>query len=494
MIVALILLPLLGAALALIVNDNRLRPWIMPPIGVAHLALTFAAIGGDGAGYGEWLKLDAPGKLVLLTVSILYCLCAFYAAGYLAHRQERPNRFFCACLMAMLGLSGAVAAATHMGLLWVAMEGSTLATAPLIYFNKNRRSIEATWKYLLIGSVGIALSLLGTFFLAYATLKGGIEPTLTVAELTANAGKLSPPWLHAAFALLLVGYGAKMGLAPMHTWKPDAYGEAPGLVGGLLAGAMTSLAFLGLLRAWQITAAAGVEYPKGMLIGLGLLSMAVAGIFVVRQNDFKRMLAWSSVEHMGILALGLGIGGGAIKGALFHMLNNGLAKVLLFMAAGNIHRAYASKLTDNVSGALKRLPVSGWLFLLGFLAASGSPPFGPFRSLFTIVTAAFAQGRWVVAALMLAFLMLVFMGMGKTVLAVVQGAPAKPAEGPEAIVCVAAPPASDAPRDTAAADYRDDALTAAPALVLLALLLALGLFLPPPLDALLTEAARTLGG
>src|SRR5439155_2035251 len=175
-----------------------------------------------------------------------------YAPGYLALRSERQNRVFCANLFAMLATMTLVILSHHLGLMWVAMEATTLISASLIYFNQNARSLEATWKYLLVGSVGIAIALFGSFFLAYSALKAGLESTLLFDHLIHDAPRLSPPWLHAAFVLLFVGYGTKMGLAPMHTWKPDAYGEAPGLVGTLLAGGGTSCAFLAVLRVYQI--------------------------------------------------------------------------------------------------------------------------------------------------------------------------------------------------------------------------------------------------
>src|SRR5262249_9758357 len=170
----------------------------------------------------------------------------------LALRADRPNRVFCANLFVLLAMMTLVTLSHHLGLMWVAMEATTLASAPAIYFNQNARSLEATWKYLLVGSVGIALALFGSFFLAYSSLKAGLPSTLLFDELARGASRLSPPWLHAAFVLLFVGYGTKMGLAPMHTWKPDTYGEAPGLVGTLLAGGVTSCAFVALLRVYQI--------------------------------------------------------------------------------------------------------------------------------------------------------------------------------------------------------------------------------------------------
>src|SRR5947209_8415137 len=189
----------------------------------------------------------------------------------------------------------------HPGLMWVAMEATTLVSAPSIYFNHNARSLEATWKYLLVGSVGIALALFGSFFLAYAMLKAGRESTLLFDQLVKDAPHLSPPWLHAAFALLFIGYGTKMGLAPMHTWKPDAYGEAPGVVGALLAGGVTSCAFLAILRVYQICrAGADAGFAREIMVFMGLFSLAVAAVFTARQPDVKRLPSSSRLAHRRI--------------------------------------------------------------------------------------------------------------------------------------------------------------------------------------------------
>jgi len=473
----LILFPLVMAAAAFALPSNRWRPWLLPAGALGQLCLVGTAIFHSGeaspvTGLGGWLLLDALGKLVLGFVSVLFFLCSLYAPGYLALRADRSNRTFCASLLAALAMMTLVTLSHHLGLMWVAMEATTLVTASSIYFNHNARSLEATWKYLLIGSVGIALALLGSFFLAYASLKSGLESTLLFDELIQVAPKLSPPWLHAAFVLLFIGYGTKMGLAPMHTWKPDAYGEAPGIVGTLLAGGVTSCAFVAILRVYQICrAGAEAEFARDIMIFIGLLSMAIAAVFMARQKDFKRMLAYSSVEHMGILVLGIGIGGLAVYGALLHLINNGLTKGVLFLSAGNIHRAYGSKLTDDVRGAIQRVPLSGTLFLAGFLAITGSPPFGPFVSEFTIVNAAVGSGQFIAGGLFLLLLGVVFIGMGSTVLAVVQGTPDK---------------------DTPESGYRDTIATGAPVLLFMALVLLLGLYVPAPLESLLREAAAFL--
>ena len=473
----LILFPLVMAAVAFAIPSRRWRPRVLPMAALAHLILVADAVffttepvkALDG-----WLLLDDLGKLVLGFQSVLFFVCAWYAPAYLDLRQDRPNRIFCANLLVVSAMMTLVSLSHHLGLMWVATEMTTLASAPLLYFNHNPRSLEATWKYLLIGSVGIALALLGSLFLAYAALHARLESTLFFDELIRQAPQLSAQWLHAAFIFLFIGYGTKLGLAPMHTWKPDAYGEAPAVVGMLLAGGVTSCAFLAILRVYQICRASPeADFAREIMIFMGLLSMAFAGVFMVRQRDFKRMLAYSSVEHMGILVLGIGIGGLAVYGALLHLINNGLAKGVLFLSAGNIHRAYGSKNTDEVRGALQRVPLSGALFLVGFLAITGAPPFGPFLSEFTIVSAAFATQQYLVGGLFLLLMSIVFIGMGSTVLGVVQG---------------------QAPETTVSNGYHDTWGTATPIVVCLLLVLLLGLYIPPPLETLLRDAAGFLEG
>jgi hydrogenase-4 component F len=366
-----------------------------------------------------------------------------------------------------------VGLAQHLGVMWVAIELTTLSTAPLIYFNHNARALEAAWKYLLVCSVGIALALLGTFFVALAGAAPDGPRSLFVADLVAAGPLLSKPWVRAGFVFLLVGYGTKMGLAPLHSWKPDAYGEAPGTLGALLSGGVTSFAFVALCRVHQVCRAAGEDaFARDALVAMGLLSMAVAAVFMVGQRDFKRMLAWSSVEHMGILSVGLGLGGVAASGAFFHAMGNGLTKGVLFLTAGNIHRAFGSKRVEDVRGAASRLPASGTLFLAGFLAITGTPPFSPFFSELTILNGALGGGRFVVGGLYLCFLAVIFVGMGATVLQITLGEPSAP------------------PRP----DTHDTWLTAGPPLALLALVLLLGIFLPRGLSELFASAAaQTVG-
>jgi hydrogenase-4 component F len=473
MALALLVIPLVSALAALATGDNHNRPWVIVAAAVAHLIVTALVLAGVIAPPdSDWLWLDPPGRVVLGLVSVIFLMVAIYGVGYLRYRAERDNRIFLACLSALLGALTLAVLARHLGLMWVAIEAAALAGAPLIYFNRNKLSIEATWKYLLVGSVGVALALLGTFFIAYSAVKAGSQPSLRFDDLVTNAAHLSPPWLRAGFVLILVGYGTKMGLAPMHTWKPDAYGEAPGMAGALFAGGVTSAAFLAILRILRVCHAAGEgAYATSLLLGMGLLSMGVAGAMLVGQRDIKRMLAYSSVEHMGILAIGVGLGKAGTFGAMLHLLANGLTKSVLFLSAANLHRGYHSRLATTVTGALRGMPISAGLFLVGFFAITGAPPFGPFISELTIARAAFAGGHALTGALFLLLLMVVFVGMGQTVM----------------MLCLGDGPGPTTP-------WRERGVTIAPIFVLLALVLLLGTALPTPLSDLLHANVAWLEG
>jgi hydrogenase-4 component F len=475
MVWLLIALPLLAALLAFFTDSVAARVRLLPVTASLHLAVLLLVLRGwDPLPPNAWLGLDALGGWTLLVISVLFLFCAFYAPAYLALRPDRDNRIFVTSFLAFLGLASLLAQARHPGLVWVAMETTTLATAPLIYFNHNRRSIEATWKYLIIGSVGIALALLGTLFLAYSAHMGGLSEPLFFSSLMGGAAQLSKPWLRAGFVLSLVGYGTKMGLAPLHTWKPDAYGESPGVIGALLAGGITSCAFLALLRIYAIVAAAGeIQFARELMVGMGLLSMLWAAVFMVRQLDIRRLLAYSSVEHMGILAFGIGIGGRAARFALFHLAANALVKGVLFMSAGNINRSYASKRLPYVTGAIRRTPVSGWLFFLGFLAITGTPPFAPFISEFNIAATALSRPYLWTGVAFLVLLGGIFLAMSDTVVKVVFGTP---------------------PPNRVRTPYKDTLATTAPLVLALALSMTMGLWLPASLADMIRGAAALVEG
>ena len=485
----LILLPLVAALVSLLLRRDFPRRILLVATAVAHAGLTARCwIVPPALESGAWLGLDAAGLLFLGIASALFLCTSIFAAHSLGREAggrkteddsgalivDAPEARFTACLLAFLSTMTLVAASRHLGLLWVAVEATTLATAPLIYYHRQPRSLEATWKYLLVCSVGIALALLGNYLLAIAsaTAPGCSGGTLVVSELVGRGTRLHSPWLKAAFVFLLVGYGTKMGLVPMHTWLPDAHSEAPSPVSALLSGALLNCAFLGILRAHSICISAGAGNFSGpMLAGFGLPSMAVAASFLANQPDFKRMLAYSSVEHMGVLALGAGLGGAATYGALLHAANHSAAKAALFMLAGNLLHAYRTKCVGRVKGAARLLPASGALWLAGLFAIVGSPPFGTFASEFTILRECFAPGRWWMAATALLALTVAFAGMSKAFLGMSLG---RAPDGMEI-------------RNERPAAYL-------PALALLAATLCLGLWIPSGLDVLLEQASVLLGG
>lgn len=489
MIIALLVaIPALSGALCFFLSSVRLRRGLLLLASSLHFALTIGTwIVTPDAVLGGWLQLDDLSRLFLSITSALFLASSFYALGYLRHEApgrrrdleesmfftNEPEQVFLGCLLLLLSAMSLVALSHHLGLLWVAIEATTLFSAPLIYFHRHRRSLEATWKYLLICSVGIALALLGTFFLAVSASTSTDSVSLVVEDLVkfaSNQGLLTP-WLKAAFLCLLVGYGTKMGLAPMHSWLPDAHSESPSLVSALLSGALLNCAFLGILRILQVCSAAGLEsFARDSLMGFGLVSMAFAAVFVTLATDYKRMLAYSSVEHMGILALGVGIGGLGNYGSMLHAVNHSLTKAMLFLVSGNILAAYHTKTSSEVKGLVRRLPLSGILWIVGFLAITGSPPFGTFLSEFTIFRAAWDQGYWKVGIAYLGFLAVIFVGMLTTVLKMSSGSSSDQETQPEGL------------------------LATVPPTIFAALILLLGIYIPSVFNSVLQAAAGAIGG
>jgi hydrogenase-4 component F len=377
---------------------------------------------GFGSGALFFFALDPLGHLFVTLFSVLFLATTVYFVGY--HRESHlSHRGFLACMLALLAAMSALFMSQHLGIMWVCIEAASLASTPLIYFHLNARSLEATWKYLLMNSLGIALALLGIFCFAIATL--ALEPSvsLSLADLVSRAGELDVTWLRAGFLFTLVGFGTKMGLSPLHSWKPDAYGEAPPHVAALLSGGVTLGAFLGILRVYTICAAAGMgEFAGFWLIVFGLLSIAAA-IFVIGNNDYRRIFAYTSVEHMGILAVGIGLGMDGAYASMLHAMHNTLNKGVLFFVAGFFGRLYASNRVRDVRGSLHHHPLAGFLFLGGLCATCGLPPFGMFFSELGIVFAAAAQAQWWVLGLFSLTLSVVFVGVMTAMLPMVFGPP-----------------------------------------------------------------------
>ncbi|MEW6079227.1 MAG: proton-conducting transporter membrane subunit [Thermodesulfobacteriota bacterium] len=496
MIVSLVLIPLILGVMILVltvpaVPRKGIRRGLLMTGAVSHTVLTaiIAFSGKNTFRPGDWIGLDPQGLLFLAVTSVLFLAVAVYTTGYLSRDSQRrvkdavegflfenkPETVFSACLLFFLSAMSLVCISRNMGLLWVAVEATTLASAPLISFHRHHRSLEATWKYLLICSVGIAVALLGNYFLAFADPG---KAHLNLGKLIAGAALLDKTWLKAAFLLLLVGYGTKMGLAPMHTWLPDAHSEAPSMVSALLSGALLNCAFLGILRGHAVLTAAGIGwYSSELLVFFGLLSMIVSAAFMIRQADYKRMLAYSSIEHMGILALAVGIGGLAATGAMLHAVNHSLAKGMLFLVSGQLLFVYGSKEINDIRHVLKTAPLTGALWLTGILAITGAPPFGLFVSELTILKGMMEAGRWGIAAGYLIVLGIIFIAMSRAMISMVFGFPF-----------------TERSPDASSFHYREPFWFSWPVMALAAVILALGLYIPNQFWTFLGRAAALTGG
>ncbi len=368
---------------------------------------------------GGWLRLDSLGAVFLAATGLLYAAAAVFSIGYLAV-DERGHGFdsFARRYFVLLNLFSwsmlLVPLAADFGSLWVAVELTTIISALLVALDRTDAALEASWKYVLIASCGLGIALLSIIVLyaaGTATLGEAYLPRFD--RLLGAAGTLPTDAVRLSFLLAVVGFGTKVGFVPTHTWLPDAHSEAPAPASALLSGSLLAAALYAVLRFYQVAVAAGERPFAGhVLIVVGALSLVVASLFVLRQGNFKRLLAYSSIEHMGLVALGVGFGAPlAVAGALLHVITHASAKGLAFLGAGSLLRRYDTKEIDGVTGAGRLMPWTGPMFLAAVLALSGLPLSGVFRSEFQIVSGAFAGSQYVGVALLLVFVNVAFFGL-----------------------------------------------------------------------------------
>lgn len=360
----------------------------------------------------SYLQLDPLGGWVILCVAIVFTFASVYAVGYmrLLNEEQRLPLFyglFSGFAFTML----AACIVNNVGVFWIAIELTTLISTFLVGFEQEAESTEAAWKYIVVVSGGISLALLGTVLFYWGgSFVLGPSYAMTWAALHQSAPSVYPPLLLVSFLLVLVGYGTKAGLAPMHTWLPDAHSESPAPVSAMLSGALLNASMLGIARFLGVVSGTSVsQFAHSAVVGFGIFSFVIATLFIVRQTGIKRLMAYSSVEHIGVQALGFGFGGSlGVAGALYHMLNHSLNKSLMFFGAGNAMRAYGTKEISGIRHVLKTFPVSGTLWLLGALGIAGAPPFALFQSEFTILRAGIGgRYRWTVIVFVV-FLIIVF--------------------------------------------------------------------------------------
>ena len=420
-------------------------------------------------GLSAFFAADSLRRLFFYLLTMLFIGAGIAGIRFLSrHKDERWDTYYTGFTMLFVASMNGVIFSAHLGLLWVFIEATTLTSAVLIYFDRTRSSLEATWKYIFVCSIGIAFAFVGIIML---TIGAGGMDSLFFADLTANAKSFSPFWLKMAYVFLLTGFGTKVGLAPVHAWKPDAYSEAPSPVAALLSGSLANCALVGVIRATGIMNSAGAgHYAASLLLIMGVLSLLIAAVFMLRVRNYKRMLAYSSIEHMGIVATGLAVGGPAAFAAMLHLAGHSLVKGSLFITAGNIEKFTGTKETDSVRGLIRIDRGTGWLWIAGLLAITAFPPFSTFLSEFLLLKTIFSKGMIVLAVAVLFFLTVILFGMVSPIFRMTFGTPEKPVK--------------DATRSVW--DY-------IPQIVFLAAALALGCFVPSQLRELLQGAAAVAG-
>ena len=479
-------LALLAALATTAVGDRAASGWLTAAASVAAFGAVLVAVFGYDVAKGRHALggaffLDGLSGVFLIAVAFVYAVVALYSIGYLqpgiGHIRLRKIYW------PLLNLFGFALLATPMvdnlGVLWVAVELTTVVSALLVTSEGSDQSLEAGWKYIVIGSAGLAVGLLGIVLIYGAgvpALGDHYAPTYTV--LAPAAHLLTHSLVYAGFAFVLVGFGTKVGLVPMHAWLPDAHSEGPSPISAMLSGALLAGALYAVLRVGAIAqGAVGPGYVHTLLLVFGALSLVLAGFFALRQSNYKRLLAYSSIEHMGIISLGLGIGGPiAAYGAFFHVIVHAAGKTLAFFGAGGLLSRYETREVDEVRGVIRIAPFTGVMVLVGALAITGVPPFGIFRSELLIVTGGFSRSAFAFAGLLILFVNVAFVGIYQAFHRMV----------------ISGEPAPEQARHIRRRS--EQPLMAVAMLVSLAVVLVLGLWIPSPLNQLLHSAVGVIGG
>lgn len=385
--------------------------------GVALVARVFTD--GPVLAGGDLLYVDALGALLIAVIVVVGFLGALYSIGYLRRDVEHGKvpagqlGWYYLGYHAFLWTMLVTSVVNNVGLLWVAIEATTLVSALLVGFYRTRAALEAAWKYLVLCTVGITFALFGVLLTYYASARTlGEGAGLTWTTLAENASRLDPDLMKLAFVFVLVGFGTKAGFAPLHNWLPDAHSQAPSPVSAVLSGVLLKCGLYGVIRFYLlVSAAVSPEFSSNLMLGFGLLSVIVAVPFILVQSDLKRLLAYHSVEHIGLITTAIGLGGPmGLYAGLLHLFNHAMAKSLLFFVAGNLSQRYGTTQMARIRNAVQAMPATGLLLLLGTFAITGVPPFAIFVTEFGIVGAGFARGDFAVGIVLIAAIAIVFAG------------------------------------------------------------------------------------
>lgn len=379
------------------------------------------------------LYIDSMSIIVLDIVVIIGFIACVHSVGYLEKEIKHGTldsaklRLYYILMHAFIFTMVLALTVKNIGIMWVAIEATTLASVFLVGFNNDKFALEAAWKYIIICSVGIVIALLGIILLHYSSI-GVLNSNqfLDWVALYNNATALKSAIVRLAFIFILIGFGTKAGLAPMHTWLPDAHSQAPAPISALLSGVLLNSAMYGIIRTVAVVNRnlGSGDYTGRLMIAFGVLSIATAAVFILTQKDYKKLLAYSSIEHMGVVAIGVGLFTPlSVFGALLHMINHSLTKSMLFLTAGNILQKFNTKYISKVKGIFKLLPVSGSVFLLGLIAIAGVPPFSVFSSELAVISSSFQSNKLLLGAAVILLLAIVFAGIILTAFKMFSGKP-----------------------------------------------------------------------
>jgi hydrogenase-4 component F len=471
-------LPLIAALISALPLGRQLAPATTLAASVAALVLSVLAAMRVGAGEPvvaapNWAALDGLSTLILLLVAMLASTAALFSWGYIARERNtrRLRRYYVNYNLFVFSML-LVPTLIEPNLVWAAVELTTLLSVYLVAFDNTREALEAAWKYSVLTIMGGAIALLG-FMAVFAAARFGGSGPYTWQQLLLLAPAVPPALLGVAFVLILVGFGAKAGLVPLHTWLPDAHSQAPTPICALLSGIKTTLALYVILRFVAILNASATNSANAWAIVVGLSSVGVAAFLLIQVTDYKRLFAYSTVEHMGIILTAAGLGGAAAGyGAVYQLLSHALTKSFCFFAAGAALLAIDTRQIAAVRGLIRTSPAAGAALLLGGLAIAGAPPLAVFLSEFSILRSAIERQQYIAAALLAAFIVTAFFGVLYHVNRMVFGPP-QPAD------------ARVMPVKLPASCVLTLIFAAVPVIVL-------GLYIPKPLDVLLHMAASSL--
>ena len=371
------------------------------------------------SGLSQYLGIDGLSIWFFIISAVLYFAVGWYSSQQISTLTNKQSSIYAICMMAFVASMDGANLSRDLGLIWVFVETTTLASAMLISFEHHKQSLEAAWKYLFICSIGIALAFVGIMLLVIAMPS---SPSLILDTVLALSETISPFWLKVSFVFMLIGFGTKVGLAPMHFWLPDAHSEAPAAVSALLSGALLNTALVPLIRMQGVMNACHLgSLASQLFLVMGLLSMFVAAVFILKVKNYKRLLAYSSIENMGIIMIAFAVSEYAGKAGLIHVMGHSMIKAAFFLSAGNVYRVFGKKNYDQCGGLLAANPVSGWLWLLSFAFIIGMPPSPLFVSEFYIVLALLKSTNIAVLITFLVLLSSIAYGLGRASLAITMG-------------------------------------------------------------------------